>query len=214
MLKVYFIIILVCLAAAGGYFIYSGKPRAEPQSVWPLLKAEHQGIKRLLNALWQVVYKSEADKSLPSEQIYNSIKESVNNLVILSHFPKEEKAVYSYFKAGPESTTGNALKQAQRDHDDIRRIIAEINLAYGIKNPVSFTQNMMGLISLLTEHIFREDESLFPGLKGSLSENEEAVLLKRYNDMRAGEDKSGVRDLYKFYIAELEKEYGVVWKPE
>jgi hemerythrin-like domain-containing protein len=161
------------------------------------MREEHKAIKLMLNILEKVCAKLKSKEELPYRD-FDSILEFFQVFVDKCHHQKEEDLLFPEMKKTMVPTEDGLidllLTEHQKGRDYIKRISEAFN-KYKIGKPAPKTdsniiENTTDYIELLTRHINREDNTLFPIAEEKLSEEKQKELLNGFE--RLEEEKIGI----------------------
>lgn len=177
----------------------SGKPTVSP----PIKKlmAEHTRIKKLLSLIPRINESLNIETDEEKTIILGCI-EFIRQYADRYHHAKEEEILFSYFDPNLD-----ILKVMREDHENARtqvKIIAEA-LDNGDKNAI--VRHLEEYHDLLTEHIRREDEILYPWIDKNLSITQVGELFSSFDKAEQKTDKDKIENLLNF-VDMLEKRYG------
>jgi len=116
------------------------------------------------------------------------------------HHAKEEEILFKYFD---ENT--DILKVMHADHTHARSLVKEMLAAVERKDQKTIAENLMAYRELLSEHIRKEDEILYPWMDNQLSIRQVGELLAKFDQVDRQIDVSPVR--YAEFIDQLEKNF-------
>lgn len=163
-----------------------------------ILIDEHKLIKRwlaLIPALALSLDLTSADDRQTAAKGVEFIRTYADRL----HHGKEEDILLSYF-----DDAADIFKVIYEDHRRARTLVQEMVSSLDIQNTEVFTTNLQEYAALLTEHIHKEDEILFPWLDSRLTEKEQLELVTRFekNDRNLAVDDQ----LFRSFIERLEQQ--------
>ncbi|WP_163338803.1 hemerythrin domain-containing protein [Desulfopila sp. IMCC35008] len=139
-----------------------------------ILVDEHKLIKRwlaLIPAIATHLDLASADDRQTAEKGVQFIRIYADRL----HHGKEEGILFSYF-----DDTVDIFEVIYEDHRRARALVQEMVSALNSQNTEVFTSNLQEYADLLTEHIHKENEILFPWLDSRLTEKEHLELVTRF----------------------------------
>jgi len=158
------------------------------------LKDEHEGVKIMLNILEQVCQELEAVGSLNKEH-FDGILEFLRVFVDKCHHGKEEDLLFPALIAGGVPKEG-PIAVMLHEHEMGRRYVKAMSEAYATylvaDKPTAkdIIQNGHGYISLLRDHIEKENNVLFMMADSRLSEKRQDELFEGFE--RIEEERIGV----------------------
>lgn len=140
-----------------------------------VLVEEHKLIKRwlaLIPALVKNLDLTSAEECQVIEKGIDLIRSYADRL----HHGKEEDILFGYF-----DNTADIFQVIYEDHRRARALVQEMLRALDAKNSGVLASSLLEYAALLTEHIHKEDEVLFPWLDSRLAEEEKAELAIRFD---------------------------------
>ncbi|MBI5700382.1 hemerythrin domain-containing protein [Candidatus Saganbacteria bacterium] len=153
---------------------------------------EHVLIKKWLALMPKVLEKAD----LSSEDFRLIIADGVafiRNYADKFHHAKEEDVLFDYTDKNAE-----IVKIIFKDHDTARGYVKAAINALENNNKDALIQNLLSYKELLTEHIRKEDEVLYPFIDRGLSMNQIGEMFTRFNDAEEKIDKEVVNNCIKF----------------
>ena len=159
---------------------------------------EHKLIKRVLAILPNFVKKLDIEKDGKTvKEIVDFIKSYADRY----HHAKEEDILFKYFDPGLD-----ILKVMHEDHESARNHVKEILSGLEKKNESSVKKHLLEYKDLLTEHIKKEDEILYPWMDRNLGDKQIGELFSRFYDVD-GEFPDAFKK-YNSLVKGLEEMYG------
>jgi len=177
-----------------------------------VLMTEHRAIERVLEVLERMMAKYEAEDQLDIKTI-SDIVDFLRTFADGYHHAKEEKLLFPTLNAKGMSFESGPVAVMLHEHDNGRRYIR--GLSGGIEKYQSdpakakkeIIENARGYIDLLKQHIFKEDNILFPMADSLINEQEQKKLLADFERTEKKEIGEGVYEKYHKLIEELEKRF-------
>ncbi len=147
------------------------------KNVTEILKQEHQTILKAIS-IFQDIVNSGNDKSLllKGEAIINFIQ----NFADRYHHRKEEEILFRELEKPGVLTHCNPLPQMLHEHEEGRSCVRNMIEALEKQDAAALGQNIKKYGSILQEHIFKEDNILYPMAEEGLSEEKKELILKEY----------------------------------
>ena len=158
------------------------------------LKDEHEGVKIMLNILERVCQELEAVGSLNREH-FDGILEFLRVFVDKCHHGKEEDLLFPALIAAGVPKEG-PIAVMLHEHEMGRRYVKAMSESYAAylaadkPTPKDIIQSGHGYISLLREHIEKENNVLFVMADSRLSERRQDELLEGFEKIE--EERIGV----------------------
>jgi hemerythrin-like domain-containing protein len=176
------------------------------------LKREHEGVKRMLRVLGAVASKVEAGSPVPHADL-DSITEFLSVFVDKCHHAKEEECLFPALEAAGIPREGGPIGVMLSEHAQGRVFIAKLKSAVaGYKSqktdaPGNMAFAARGYIDLLTRHIEKENEVLFPMADMRLSPADDARLVAAFEVIERDRIGQGKHEEFHRMIKRMEKDY-------
>ena len=176
------------------------------------LKEEHQGILLMLRILEKVAAKLEADERVDPTHL-ERIVEFLRVFADKCHHGKEEDLLFPALeKAGiPKEggPIGVMLAEHQQGRGYIRGMVEalERNKKGGPKSLADYAENARNYIALLTQHIKKEDQVLFPMGEKVLSKQIQEGLLEGFEKIEVERIGEGTHEKFHELLHHLREVY-------
>lgn len=158
---------------------------------------EHVLIKRWIALIPEVVKDLEVESQAGRQLVLDGV-DMIRSYADKFHHAKEEDILFKYF-----DENSDILKVMHEDHKQARGHVQAILEALEIKDKNAIAEHLMAYAGLLTEHIRKEDEILYPWMDSSLSTRQVGELFSKFNeaDLQMGFSPKK----YEAFIDSLEK---------
>ena len=161
---------------------------------------EHVLIKRWIALIPRVVDHLDLDSDDGRQLILDGI-DLIRSYADRYHHAKEENILFEYFDKDSE-----ILQVMYEDHTTGRGHVKAMLEALERKNKDTLGKHLMAYQELLTGHIQKEDEILFPWMDRNLSTTQVDELTAKFNEV---DQKMGFSpDKYLKFIEKLERQFG------
>ncbi len=120
------------------------------------------------------------------------------------HHAKEEDILFRYLGVPGVLTHCNPVPQMLMEHDKARGYVRNMEQAVQEKALTVLADNAAQYAQLLKEHIYKEDNILYPMGEAGLSDETKTVLLKEYAQTDEGLDSPAIWAKYETLYIELE----------
>ncbi|MEF9475759.1 MAG: hemerythrin domain-containing protein [Candidatus Mariimomonas ferrooxydans] len=179
------------------------KQRARPGEIKysPPMKRlvdEHVLIKRLVALIPDVTESLDVESEQGRQIISNSVK-FIRTYADKYHHAKEEEILFKYFDENLD-----ILKVMHEDHENARAHVRAILEGLDKKDKKEIAEHLNAYRELLTEHIKKEDETLYPWIDRNLLITQVGELFSKFNEADEKSDRE-VIDSCKKFVKELEK---------
>jgi len=178
------------------------------------LKEEHQVILRMIKILNVASGKLERGESV-SLEVFKKALDFIQTFVDRCHHGKEQDILFPLMDKRGIPTQRGPIAVMLMEHDQGRRYVrglAEALARYegGDKSVKSaIVENARGYSGLLDQHIYKEDNILYPMGDRVLSHADNAELLEKFEKIEKDIIGEGKHKYYLHMIEELEKELGI-----
>ncbi|WP_338598570.1 hemerythrin domain-containing protein [Sulfolobus tengchongensis] len=135
-----------------------------------MLKEEHEVILKALNILNTIEVKDDTIDDI------KSIIRFIKNFVDDCHHVKEEKALFYFLEQ--KGLAGGPIHVMVYEHNKLRDLIAQIETRY--KEYDELRKSLDSLISLLAEHIDKENTVLFPMTENLITIEEDNLIYEEF----------------------------------
>lgn len=164
-----------------------------------MLVDEHMLIKRWLARIPAVAAALDVDFEAQRHRVLEGV-DMIRSYADKYHHGKEEDILFKYFDDSDE-----IFKVIYEDHRQARQHVQAILTGMDKGDRQVVGEHLAAYGELLSEHIQKEDEILFPWLDEQLSTSQVGEL---YEKFKAADKQSGVNpEKYKAFVAGLENEF-------
>ncbi len=160
---------------------------------------EHVLIKRWIALIPEVVKNLDVESEEGRRLILDGI-DMIRSYADKFHHAKEEEILFKYF-----DENSDILKVMHEDHTHARALVKEMLDAIERRDQKTIAENLMAYRELLTEHIRKEDEILYPWMDNQLSTHQVGELFSKFDE--ADQQISVSADKYEEFIDRLEKKF-------
>jgi len=120
------------------------------------------------------------------------------------HHAKEEDALFKYLQAPDVLSDCNLLSVMLSDHDKGRMHVRGMNSGLVKNNLETLCKNAYAYSQHLKQHIFKEDNVLFPMAENEISDEDKITLKNEYKQIEEKLDKRAIWNKYEEKYSELE----------
>jgi hemerythrin-like domain-containing protein len=138
---------------------------------------EHVLIKRWIALIPEVVKNLDLESEDGRQLIFDGI-DMIRSYADKFHHAKEEDILFKYF-----DENADILKVMHEDHAQARALVKEMLAALEEKDQKTIAKNLMAYRELLSEHIRKEDEILFPWMDNQLSTHQVGELFSKFAEV-------------------------------
>jgi hemerythrin-like domain-containing protein len=164
------------------------------------LMEEHQLILKYIELMERYAnHPDTAVLSTHASRFIAFIQEFADNF----HHAKEEDILFHYLSAPGVLTHCNPIPQMLDEHDKARNIVRTMEQAFAKNNLAVLVITLNQYASLLKEHIYKEDNILYPMAERCLSETAKSSIQKDYADAEQLFDSTAIWQHYQTLYTEL-----------
>ena len=175
------------------------------------LMHEHRIIEKMLNVLSNYSIKLEQNKRVQPSQLRSCV-DFIRTFADTCHHHKEEGVLFAEMEAHGMPSNGGPVGVMLAEHEMGRNYVKGMAKAIddyenGVANAdKEFVRNAQGYVGLLSQHINKEDNILYPMAEQMLSDMDDG-LMERFEEVekKLGE---GVHEKYDNIVSQLEKDSG------
>ena len=178
------------------------KPKAKPQEIKyspPIKKLvdEHVVIKRWVALIPKIIESLEMESKEGRRIIYDGV-DFIRSYADKYHHAKEEDILFKYFDENLD-----ILKAMREEHDKARGHVKAVLDALNALDEETIAAHLNAYRELLTEHIKKEDEILYPWMDRNLSITQIGELFSKFN--KIDEQFADAPKKHEEFISMLEK---------
>jgi len=179
-----------------------------------ILKNEHRAIEQVLNCLEQMAFQCLVDGTLDRAEARQAV-DFFQTFADRCHHAKEEAHLFPLMEArgcsrehGP---TGVMLHEHEQGRGYLRDMAGTIEAAAGGDRGAlrQFARQAGCYVTLLRQHILKEDQRLFPMADHYLTEADQEALLDAFADVEDHNTSAGTHEKYLQVANDLADRYGV-----
>ena len=160
---------------------------------------EHVLIKKWIALIPEVIKNLDVESPQGRQVILDGV-DFIRSFADQFHHAKEEDILFKYFDENLEM-----VKVMREDHRRGRNHASTVLEALDRKDKGAISENLNGYRELLTEHIRKEDEIMFPWMDKQITTPQVGELFARFN--AADEQMGSAPPKYRAFIERLEKQY-------
>ncbi len=178
-----------------------------------VLMEEHRVIERMLRIMSEASGQIEAGKEVDVDLFEKTI-DFIRNFADRCHHLKEENILYVLIEQRGIPKEGGPIGMMLQEHDigrDYVRGMDEALRRYKAgdrSQAMVISRNAVGYINLLSQHIMKEDNILYPMGNRVMSDADRKTLLEKFEEVETKEMGQGVHERYHHIIEDLEGKTG------
>ena len=182
------------------------KNRGIMMNVTKKLRDEHQLIIKYINLLTRYLTTISEDEQ--REDLFVKLGDFVNfikNYADTYHHAKEENILFKYMEEPGVLTHCNPLPVMLNDHDNGRQFVRELTVAIVNNDQVKALLSAQAWASLLTEHIYKEDNVLYVMAEEGLNDEQKRKIEIEYSEIEKKLNGENLEKKYNMLYDLLEK---------
>ena len=169
-----------------------------------MLVMEHENILKVADALVRESEEVEKGKEVDKE-FFGMAIEFIRNYADGFHHAKEEDILFKEFVKKVESDDGcvhcNPVEQMLIEHDEGRDAVRLMEEGVGENDKDKVVKGARSYAGLIKEHIFKEDNILYPMADDVLSDEIEKEMLEKFK--KIGEERKDEKEKYVKFVEGL-----------
>ena len=216
MKKIYLFVAIISWVCIGGCFFgknnrigENNRIETRPTYATDILSQEFDYIERMAGVLKNALECLNKGDDRVTRETFTEIVEVIRDFSDKRHQEKEDAVLFPFLKDVHGNENKDLLGQLLMEHvslrDKIRDLSVSLNSMYlGNKAKKKITKIANAYINYTMKHIRMEKKKLFPWINEMLKSDEQAMLMKKFEDMKKAEVDSGMYEKYTIMIQSLE----------
>lgn len=151
-----------------------------------ILKEEHESILKVIEALKRECYKIQEGDKL-DKNFFQQAVDFVKNYADSFHHAKEEDILFIQMKGHMDELHCNPVEQMLAEHKLGRDYIKKLIEGIKEEKKEKAARSCLGYCELLQDHIFKEDNILYPMADEVFSQKENEYLLDKFKKIEEGD---------------------------
>ncbi|MCU4174021.1 hemerythrin domain-containing protein [Carboxylicivirga sp. N1Y90] len=152
------------------------------KNITQLLSAEHQTILKVIDAVVKECEALENGKELELEFFQKTI-DFIKNYADKFHYAKEEDILFKAMLENIENLHCNPIPVMLNEHDEGREYVKGMEQGIAENNQGKIIENARGYGMLLTDHIYKEDNVLYPMAEEALTSEQKDLVNQQYQEV-------------------------------
>lgn len=169
-----------------------------------ILSEEHRGILKVIDALVKECNNLESGKEV-DKIFFEKAIDFIRNYADKFHHAKEEDILFVELCKSSAEMHCDPTKQMLYEHDLGRNFVKGIEEGLKENNKNKIIENAMGYTHLLQEHIYREDNILYPMADEALNQDVQELILEKFKEAEDKKFSKGTKEKYLSIVKEFEK---------
>lgn len=169
------------------------------------LMNEHQLILKYLDLMDRYVKFSQTNDN--KDLFLEKAQDFISFIQIFTdtyHHAKEEDVLFKYLQAPGILSDCNPLPVMLSDHEQLRMYVRKMKDALANNDLETLCDNACAYSQTLKQHIFKEDNVLYPMAENGLSDDDKIALENEYKHIEEKLDKQVIWNKYEEKYSELE----------
>jgi hemerythrin-like domain-containing protein len=144
-----------------------------------LLMQEHENILEVIESLEDEIEKLKDNQQI-NRSLFLEIIDFIKNYADKFHHAKEEDVLFAEFNKEEENMHCNPVPQMLHEHDEGRNFVKAMLYAVESNNKDQLIENSLNYAGLLREHIYKEDNILYPMIDEGLNKKTLELIYKKF----------------------------------
>ncbi|MEX2427949.1 MAG: hemerythrin domain-containing protein [Bacteroidales bacterium] len=149
-------------------------------NITKVLSDEHQIILKVIDAMLKECTEIENGKTLELD-FFKKVIDFIKNYADKFHHAKEEDILFKAMLENMEGLHCNPIPVMLYEHDEGRGFVKAMEQGISENNTTTIIENARGYGMLLRDHIYKEDNVLYPMAEEALSEQKKAEVEVSYS---------------------------------
>jgi len=165
------------------------------KKITKLLSEEHKNIMLVIEALKRESLKITENTAKINKEFFAGAIDFIRNYADKIHHAKEEDILFKEINKSAGDSC-NPVRQMLHEHEIGRKYVKGMEKSLKENNAPKLAENAMGYADLLAEHIFKEDNILYPMADGMIGDKVFSDMEKKIQKIKADKDISKSEDKY------------------
>lgn len=152
------------------------------KNVNQILSEEHQTILKVIDVVLNECSELENGKT-PEIEFFQKTVDFIKNYADKFHHAKEEDILFKAMLENVENLHCNPIPVMLHEHDAGRQFVKGIEHGILEKNSEKLIENARGYCMLLQNHIYKEDNVLYPMAEDALTNEQKDLVNQKYYEV-------------------------------
>lgn len=166
-----------------------------------ILSEEHQNILKVIKVITEECANLKSGKIL-DENFFKEVIDFIRNYADKFHHAKEEDILFAELNKASAHLVCNPVQQMLYEHNLGRDFVRGLEEGIKTKNQPKIIENGQGYAQLLSDHIFKEDNILYPLSNQALDKQTQDLMLIEF---QKAEEKVFGREAKEKYLSLVKK---------
>lgn len=154
------------------------------KNITKVLSDEHQNILKVIESILSTCENIKAGDEINPIYFDNAIA-FIKNYADTYHHAKEEEILFKAMLNNVNTMHCNPIPVMLSEHDEGRSFVKGLEAGLANNNKQEILDNARGYCYLLINHIYKEDNVLYPMAEEALNDVEKDRVLQLYNDVNS-----------------------------
>ena len=164
-----------------------------------ILSEEHKNILKVIHSLNKKCQDLENNKDLDKD-FFNQAVDFIQNYADKFHHAKEEDILFKTINENEECMHCNPVEQMLHEHDLGRDFVKGAKQGLEENDIKKILENFTGYASLLKDHIFKEDNILYPMADQAISQKDQELMLEKFEQVEKEKFNSDIKQKYLSFV--------------
>jgi len=151
-------------------------------NITQVLSDEHQTILKVIDAALKECSEIEKGKALKVE-FFQKIIDFIKNYADKFHHAKEEDILFTAMLENVGNMHCNPIPVMLHEHDEGREFVKGMEQGISENDTNKLIKNARGYCALLQNHIYKEDNVLYPMAEEALSDEQKEIVNQKYKEV-------------------------------
>ncbi len=152
------------------------------KNITQILSDEHQTILKVIDAALKECSEIEKGKALKVVFFQKAI-DFIKNYADKFHHAKEEDILFTAMLENMENLHCNPIPVMLHEHDEGREFVKGMEQGIVENDTEKLIKNTRGYCELLQNHIYKEDNVLYPMAEEALSDEQKEIVNQKYQEV-------------------------------
>ena len=152
------------------------------KNITRILSAEHQTILKAISAIIGECMEIENGKEL-NVAFFQKAIDFIKNYADKFHHAKEEDILFKAMLENVDCMHCNPIPVMLHEHDEGRNYVKSMETGISENNSRKIIENARGYCMLLQQHIYKEDNVLYPMAEEALTDEQKELVNQKYQEV-------------------------------
>jgi len=149
------------------------------KNITKILSEEHQNILKVINAIIDECEELKTGKKLNPDYFQKAIV-FIKDYADTFHHSKEEDILFKIMLENADGLHCNPIPVMLHEHDAGREFVRGMEDGLKDENLEKLIENAEGYCHLLNDHIYKEDNILYPMAEDAISDEQKEIIIEKY----------------------------------